>query len=222
MQALDKLNLDRVLWNSFQVELVVLGVTLVTSLMAGYAVSKIRFRGHRLVLLILLTTLMIPLEVRLIPLFLMFRNFGMVNNYWSFYLTAAGNGYLIFLVKSYMDTLPDSLREAARVDGAGEWFVFSRIFVPLSGNIIASVIILEFLATWNNLLWPLVVLATPAKYTIQVQLLNFRSMASGMGASPYPGLTMAGNIVSIVPVLVVFLFLQRYIIQSVALTGLKQ
>lgn len=221
-QALQKLNLARVLWNSFQVELGVLAVTLATSLMAGYAVSKIRFRGHQLVMIILLTTLMIPLEVRLIPLFLLFRSMGMVNNYWSFFLTAAGNGYLIFLVKSYMDTLPDSLREAARVDGAGEWFIFSRIFVPLAGNIVASVIILEFLATWNNLLWPLVILASPAKYTVQVQLLNFRSIASNIGASPYPALTMAGNIVSIVPVLVVFLFLQRYIIQSVALSGLKQ
>jgi multiple sugar transport system permease protein len=220
--ALKKMNLARVMANSFEVEAGVLAVTLVTSLMAGYAVSKIRFRGHRLVMLVLLTTLMIPLEVRLIPLFLLFRSMGMVNNYWSFFLTAAGNGYLIFLVKSYMDTLPDSLREAARVDGAGEWYVFTRIFVPLSGNIIASVIILEFLATWNNLLWPLVVLATPAKYTVQVQLLNFRSIASNIGASPYPALTMAGNIVSIVPVLIVFLFLQRYIIQSVALSGLKQ
>jgi multiple sugar transport system permease protein len=221
-QALEKMNLARVMANSFEVEAGVLAVTLVTSLMAGYAVSKIRFRGHRVVLLILLMTLMIPLEVRLIPLFLLFRSIGMVNNYWSFFLTAAGNGYLIFLVKSYMDTLPDSLREAARVDGAGEWYVFSRIFVPLSGNIIASLIILEFLATWNNLLWPLVILATPSRYTVQVQLLNFRSIASNMGATPYPALTMAGNIVSIVPVLVVFLFLQRYIIQSVALSGLKQ
>ncbi len=221
-QALQKMNLARVMANSFEVEVGVLAVTLVTSLMAGYAVSKIRFRGHRIVLLILLMTLMIPLEVRLIPLFLLFRSIGMVNNYWSFFLTAAGNGYLVFLVKSYMDTLPDSLREAARVDGAGEWYVFSRIFVPLSGNIIASLIILEFLATWNNLLWPLVILATPSKYTVQVQLLNFRSIASNIGASPYPALTMAGNIVSIVPVLVVFLFLQRYIIQSVALSGLKQ
>ena len=222
--AIEQMNLLRVYLNTILVIAGVLVVLLSAGLMAGYGLSKLRFKGHRIVLIILLSTLMLPLEVRILPLFMIFKTFHMIDTYWPFWLPAAGNAYLIFLMKQYMDSVPDSLREAGIIDGAGEWWVFLRIFVPLSGNVVVTVIILQFRSTWDSLLWPLIVLSKPSLFTIQIMLDTLKSQFASMSPStqPYPSMTMAGNVLSILPVLVIFLLLQRYIVQSVAMSGLKQ
>ncbi len=222
--AIKSLRLGRLYFNTFLVTVGVILVSLASALLSGYAISKLKFRGWKIVLIVCLATMMIPIESTLIPLFLFFKKLEMINSYWAFYLPAVSYAFGTFFVKQFMDTLPDSLREAAITDGAGEFRVFWNIYLPLCGTLIATLIILQFLANWNNLLWPLIVLNKPAKYTIQIGLAMFKSSVGEVGVSgnPYPAVTMAGTVLSIIPVLIVYLFLQKYIVQSIALTGIKQ
>lgn len=191
--------------------------------MSGYALSKIRFRGATLVLLLALATMMVPFEAILIPLFLLFRKWNMINTYWPFWLPAVCYPFGTFLSKQFMDTLPGSLREAAMIDGAGEYQIFVRIYLPLCQTLAATLAVLQFLASWNNLLWPLIVLNDSTKYTIQIVLSMFKSILGDWGnIIPWPAVLMAGTVMSVVPVLVVFLLLQRYIVRTIAFSGLKQ
>lgn len=194
---------------------VIIGLS--SSLLAGYALSKGRFRGKSVILMVVLATMMIPLQARLIPMFLMFNDFGLINTYWPLFLPKLLYGFGIILSKQYFDTLPESLREAAKIDGAGEFFIFGRIFIPLSGPMIASATVLLFKNSWNDFLWPLVVLISDKYQTIPIYLTKFsRSDATRMA-----GLTMALASASVLPVILLFLVFQKYIIQSTALSGIK-
>lgn len=221
--AIQSMNLLRVYTNTF---LVLLGVNLVgitSSFLAGYAISKIDFKGKRIVFLLFLSTLMLPMEVRVFPLYMILKSMGLINTFWCFWLPAAGNGYMIFLAKSSMDSIPDSLREAGLIDGAGDFWIFRKIFLPLSKNGVVTVIILLSMGAWNDLLYPMVVLTRQNRYTIQVMLSTFKSSISGASSgAAFPGMTMAGTVLSIIPMLIMYLFLQKYIIQSVAMSGIKQ
>jgi multiple sugar transport system permease protein len=194
-----------------------LGVGLVSSLMAGYAFSKGRFRGRSILLIAVLATMMIPFEVRLIPLFLMFNRVRLTNTYWPLILPHLLYGFGAILSKQYFDALPESLREAAKIDGAGEFFIFRRVFVPLAGPMIASAVVLLFMGSWNDFLWPLIVLTSQKLQTVPIYLSKF-SLEDGTRLA---GLSMALSSASIVPVIIVFLIFQRFIIQSVALSGIK-
>lgn len=193
------------------------GVGLVSSLMAGYAFSKGRFRGRSILLIAVLATMMIPFEVRLIPLFLMFNRVRLTNTYWPLILPHLLYGFGAILSKQYFDALPESLREAAKIDGAGEFFIFRRVFVPLAGPMIASAVVLLFMGSWNDFLWPLIVLTSQKLQTVPIYLSKF-SLEDGTRLA---GLSMALSSASIVPVIIVFLIFQRFIIQSVALSGIK-
>lgn len=194
-----------------------LGVGLVSSLMAGYAFSKGRFRGRSILLIAVLATMMIPFEVRLIPLFLIFNRLRLTNTYWPLILPHLLYGFGAILSKQYFDALPESLREAAKIDGAGEFFIFRRVFVPLAGPMIASAVVLLFMGSWNDFLWPLIVLTSQKLQTVPIYLSKF-SLEDGTRLA---GLSMALSSASIVPVIIVFLIFQRFIIQSVALSGIK-
>ncbi|WP_240414460.1 carbohydrate ABC transporter permease [Paenibacillus periandrae] len=188
-----------------------------SSLLAGYAFSKGQFRGKKLLFMIVLGTMMIPMETRLIPLFTMFNKFGLINTYVPLIAPAILYGFGILLSKQYFDQLPDSLREAAQIDGSSEKRTFFQIYLPLTGPITATLAILSFLDSWNAFLWPLVVINDHALRTIPLFLASF-SFENGTRLG---GLTMALATASIVPIVVVFLFLQKYIIRSIALSGLK-
>lgn len=194
---------------------VVVGTT--SALMAGYAFSKGTFPGKRVLLITVLATMMIPFEARLIPMFLMFSRIGLVNSYWPLVLPLLLYGFGVILAKQYFDNLPDSLREAAKIDGAGEFSVFRIIFVPLAGPMIATQVILLFMFSWNDFLWPLVVLTSYKLQTVPIYLSKF-TLEDGANLA---GLSMALSSASIVPVIIIFLFFQKYIIQSVALSGIK-
>ena len=192
-------------------------VGLASSLMAGYAFSKGKFRGRSILFLVVLATMMIPFEARLIPMFLMFNKVGMTNTYWPLILPHLLYGFGIILSKQYFDTLPESLREAAKIDGAGEFFIFRRVFVPLAGPMIASAVVLLFMGSWNDFLWPLIVLSSQNLQTVPIYLSKF-SLEDGTRLA---GLSMSLAAAAVVPVITVFLIFQRYIIQSVALSGIK-
>lgn len=224
-QAIDRLDIWRLYGNTLMVVAGVVIISVFSSVLTGYALEKIRFKGSKFVLMLCLATMMIPFEATLIPLFLLFKNLGMVNSYWAFYLPAFSYPFGVFLTKQFMQSIPDSLREAAIIDGASEIRIFFQVFVPLSGTIISTLVILQFLNQWNNLLWPLVILNDSREFTMQIGLALFKNILSvgdGGTAANYPGITMAGTVLSILPVLIIYLYLQKYIVQSVATAGMKQ
>ncbi|TXK20008.1 carbohydrate ABC transporter permease [Homoserinibacter sp. GY 40078] len=187
------------------------------SSMVGYALAKLQFRGKRLLFGMVLTTLMIPGVVTFVPLFVLTANLGLVNTYpgliLPFLITPVG----VFLMRQFMIGLPDDIIEAARIDGASEWRIFLRVILPLCGPAIATLTILTFLGSWNNFLWPLVVATSEEMYTLPVALALY---SISQNAAQY-GLMLAGAVVVVVPVLVVFVLLQRYFVQGIALTGIK-
>lgn len=187
------------------------------SVLAGYAFSKGQFKGKKVLFIIVLCTLMIPMEPRLIPLYKLFNSVNLLNTFWPLILPPLINGMLIFLCKQFFDQLPNTLREAAQMDGAGEFKVFFRVYFPLAGPIVATMVILAFIWSWNDFMWPLVVLNNQDLHTVPLYLASF-SLKNGTSLG---GLTMALATVSIIPIVVLYLFLQRYIIQSIALSGVK-
>ncbi|MBP1917080.1 carbohydrate ABC transporter permease [Lederbergia galactosidilytica] len=194
---------------------VFLGVA--SSLLAGYAFSKGKFKGKKILFILVLCTLMIPIEPRLIPLYTLFNKVGLLNTFWPLILPTLINGMLIFLCKQFFDQLPDTLREAAQMDGGGEFKIFFRVYLPLAGPIAATMVILAFIWSWNDFMWPLVVLNNQDLHTVPLYLASF-SLENGTSLG---GLTMALATVSILPIVVLYLFLQRYVIQSIALSGVK-
>lgn len=186
------------------------------SLLAGYAFSKGDFKFKRLLFILVLCTLMIPMEPRLIPLYTLFNSFNLLNTFWPLILPTVINGLLIFLCKQFFDQLPTTLREAAQIDGgASEFRIFFKVYLPLAGPIAATMVILSFIWSWNDFMWPLVVLNNQELHTVPLYLASF-SLENGTSLG---GLTMALATVSILPIVVLYLFLQRYIIQSIALSG---
>lgn len=209
----------RYILNTFVVVAGMILVSGLSALLSGYALSKIRFKGRNFVLLMSLSVLMIPFEVTMIPQYLLFNQMKLLNTYFAFWLPGISYVFGTFFAKQYMDTIPDTLREAAMIDGANELSIFLRIYLPLCGPIIATLTVLLFLSGWNDLLWPLLVLSDPKKYTIQIGVAMF---TYNQGLNQMPAIRMASALVSIIPVLIVYLFLQRYIVESIALTGIKQ
>lgn len=185
--------------------------------MVGYALAKLQFRGKRLLFALVLSTLMVPGVVTFVPLFVLTANLGLVNSYPGLILPFLITPLGVFLMRQFMLGLPDELIEAARIDGASEWRIFLRVIMPLCGPAIATLTILTFLASWNNFLWPLVVATTEDMYTLPVALALY---SVGQNAARY-GLMMAGAVVVVVPVLVVFVLLQRHFVQGISLTGIK-
>ena len=203
--------------NSMIISIGVIFVSLMSALLSGYAISKLKFKGATIVLVLALSTMMIPFEMTMIPQYLLFSKIGLLDSYWAFYLPALNYAFGTFLAKSFIDQIPSSLREAAIIDGAGELKVFFKIFVPLCIPIIATMVILQFLAVWNDLLWPLLALKTPDKYTIQLGLAMFTYNKD----QALPSIVLAATTVSLIPVITLYIFLQRYILESIALSGVK-
>ncbi|OON99330.1 MAG: sugar ABC transporter permease [Epulopiscium sp. Nele67-Bin004] len=203
--------------NSFIVAIGSVIINLFAVLLAGFAFSKGKFTGKKLMLGIILSTMMIPFETRLIPMYMMFTNLGLKNNFLALILPNVVDGFGILLVKGFFDTVPDSLMEAAQLDGCNKWQIFSKIFVHFTGPISATLVILKFMSSWNSLLWPLVILTDESKHTVPIFISSF----STENGSRLAGSTMAAAFLGIIPVVVLFLCLQKHIIQSIATTGLK-
>ncbi|MDR8411989.1 carbohydrate ABC transporter permease [Nonomuraea sp. 3-1Str] len=194
----------------------VLGTLLFCS-MVGYALAKLDFAGKRVVFVLVLTTLMVPGVVTFVPLFVVVSKLGMVSTYPALILPFLAGPMGVFLMRQFISEIPDSLIEAARIDGAGEVRIFARVILPLCGPALATLAILTFLGSWNNFLWPLVVAQTEDMYTLPVALSLY---SVGQNATNY-GVLLAGSVLVITPVLLLFVALQRYFIQGIAATGIK-
>jgi len=211
-----RLDLGRNLLNSAFVSLVVTFASLFINSLAGYAFAKLRFRGRDRLFRMLSMGLVLPVQVAMLPLFLLLKNLGLINTYWGVIIPGLASIFGIFLVRQYALSIPDEMLDAARVDGASEFRIFWSIVVPGIMPILATLSIWTFLATWNDFMWPLIVLADASHYTLPVALANL----SGEHVQDTE-LMMAGSVLTVIPVMLVFLFLQRYYIQGVMAGSVK-
>jgi multiple sugar transport system permease protein len=185
--------------------------------MLGYALAKLRFPGKRTIFALVLGTLMVPGVVLFVPLFVLVSNLGMANSYPGLIFPFLAGPFGVFLMRQFILGLPDELIQAARVDGASEFRIFRSIILPLCKPVLATLGILTFLTSWNQFLWPLVVAQSEDKYTLPVALAIY---SIGEKRADY-GLLMAGSVIVVIPVLLVFLALQRHFVRGIAMTGIK-
>lgn len=203
--------------NSFIVSGFTVAANVLFSSMAGYALAKLPFKGRRLVFAAVLMAMMVPYVALFVPQFFVIVQLGLVNTLTAMVLPIAVMPIAVFIMRQFADSIPDDLLEAARLDGAGEFRIFFGIFLPLLGPAVATVAIITFLNSWNYFLWPLIVAQSQETYTLPVGL----SIASQAANSTDYGLLLAGAVVVLLPVLLLFLFLQKYFVRGIAVTGLK-
>ncbi|MGI1690681.1 carbohydrate ABC transporter permease [Thermoanaerobacter uzonensis] len=198
--------------------------------LAGYAFAKLNFKGKKTLFVTLLSSMMIPGIVTMIPSFLVLKHFplvggnnilgqggnGFINTYWAILLPGAAGAFAVFFMRQFFLTLPDELADAARIDGCSEFEIFLRIYFPLTKPALATLGIMTFQAGWNSFLWPLIVLNSQEMMTIQVGLAAF---TYNYGANYGP--LMAGTVIATLPMLVVFMYAQKYFIQGIAFSGIK-
>jgi multiple sugar transport system permease protein len=213
----DRLNFPRYFFNSAVVAGIVTAGVLIISSMAGYAFAKLEFPGKRVLFVLVLSTLMIPIFVTFMPLFVLVTNLGLANTHAALILPWLANALGVFLMRQYIIGLPDELLEAARIDGAGEYTIFFRVVLPLCGPALATLAVLTFVAQWNSFLWPLVVASTEDMFTLPVAVALF---ATGQQETNL-ALQLAGATVVVLPMIILFFAMQRYVIQGVARTGIK-
>jgi multiple sugar transport system permease protein len=212
-----KLDFPRYFLNSTLVAAAVTAGNVVFGSMLGYALAKLEFAGKRVMFGLVLVTLMIPGVVTFVPLFVLTTNIGLTDTLPGMILPFLAGPFGVFLMRQFISGLPDELIQAARVDGAGELRIFTSVVLPMCGPAVATLGILTFLTSWNNFLWPLVVAQDEDRYTLPVALALY---SVGQNATKY-GLLLAGAVVVVIPVIAVFLFLQRHIMQGIAMTGIK-
>jgi multiple sugar transport system permease protein len=211
-----RLELGRYLVNSSIVALSGTALALIINAMAGYAFAKLQFRGRDRLFRILLGALVIPAQVGMLPLFLLLKKMGLVNTYVGAIVPVMASVFGIFMIRQYALSIPDDLLDAARIDGAGELRIFSTIVLPVIAPILATFAIFTFINTWNDFMWPLIILSDESRYTLPVALANL----SGEHVQDTE-LMMAGSVVTVLPVMLAFLFLQRYYIAGVMQGSVK-
>jgi ABC-type glycerol-3-phosphate transport system permease component len=205
-------------WNSLFIATVYTGAALLLCALGGYAFAKFRFPGRRLLFALMLATLTIPFAVVMIPLFILMRNvFDWIDTPWPLIVPTAANAFGIYFMRQYLQSLPDEMLDAARVDGASELAIFLRIVLPTSIPGLASLGIIFFMARWNDFLWPLAVLRSDEVRTVPLMLI---ALQGPPGRTAYDVL-MAGSVVSVVPMLLLFLLLQRYLVAGVTSGAVK-
>ncbi len=202
--------------NSLFVSVVSTIIAVVINTMAGYALAKYEFPGRKITFTIMLATLMIPLQVIMIPIFLQLKRFGLLNNLWGIIIPPAATPTGVFLAKQYMTSLPDSLIEAARIDGGSEHFIFRKIIIPMAKPIVATIAIFSFMWRWNDYLWPLIVISKNKLQTIQQALAGFVGQLQINWSN-----LLAMTTISIIPVIAVFLAFQNFFMQGVTAGAVK-
>jgi multiple sugar transport system permease protein len=203
-------------FNSFYIACFVTCFNLFFSSLAGYTLAKKIFPGRRAIFWMIICTMMIPGQVTLVPVFIMMTKFGLLDTHAALILPQIVSVFSIFLMKQYIQTLPSELEDAARIDGCSEFSVFWRIILPLCRPVLAVLGIFVFVANWNNFLWPLIMLNSPAKFTIQVGLATLQEQFT----TDY-GILMAGAAFAAVPMIIVFLSFQKHFIKGLTIGGVK-
>ena len=216
IEGVESFNFLRYLTNSVIVTIFATMLTLLVNSMAAFALSKYKFRGRQAIFLIMISTLMVPLSVVLVPVFLVITKVGWNNNLLGIIVPGAATPTGMFLLRQYMLTIPDELLSAARIDGASEWRIYSQIILPLAKPALAVLTIFSVMWRWNDFLWPLIVLSRNEMFTLQVGLNSFQGELNVQWH-----LILAMTVLTLLPITVVFAFLQKNITTGIATTGMK-
>jgi len=211
-----RFNFGKYLWNSVVVTVLATLLTLLINSMAAFALSKYKFKGRQTIFLTMISTLMVPLSVVLVPIFLVVTRVGWNNNLFGIIVPVAATPTGVFLLRQYMLTIPSELMDSARIDGASEWRIYSQIILPLAKPALAVLTIFSVMWRWNDFLWPLIVISRSELFTLQVGLASFQGELNIQW-----NLILAMTVLTLLPITIVFAFLQRYITTGIATTGLK-
>jgi multiple sugar transport system permease protein len=211
-----RLEIVRYIMNSALIAGAVTLISLVVNSMAGYAFAKLSFPGRERVFRGLVATLVVPGQVTMLPLFMLLKYLGLINSFWGVIVPGMASVFGIFLFRQYALSIPDSLLDAARIDGAGEWRIYRSIVLPLCKPILLTLAVFTFMGTWNDFMWPLVVLTDRRLHTLPVALANL----SGEHVQDTE-LMMAGALLTVLPVIVLYALLQRYYIEGIMVGSIK-
>ncbi len=202
--------------NSAGLALTVAALNVFLCSLGGYAFARLKFPGREVLFFVVLATLMVPDQLRLVPVYRIYSDHGLLDHYHGYVLIKLAAAAQLFLMRQYFLTIPKDLEEAAKLDGAGYFKTFWKVMLPLAGPAIAAVAILEFEGTWNDFFWPLVIFRSPSHYTLPVGIFSFVSEHRTL----WPQLT-AGSVIAIAPVAAIYIFFQRYFVAGVASAGVK-
>ena len=212
-----EVNFFRCIINSLVVSTLATIANLFINSMAGFAFAKYKFKGREKMFTFLLATMMVPAQVAMIPVFLLLKSLGLLNSYLGLIIPGSSSVFAIFLMRQFMMSIPNDYIESARIDGCNEWQIYLKLILPLSKPVIATLTIFNFMGCWNDFLWPLIVMFDENMYTLPVAL---ASLSGGAHEADY-GILMAGAMVVVVPIVIVFLLMQRHYIKGISMTGLK-
>ena len=215
-RVLEELTLGRGFINSIIVSGLATASVLLTSTAAGFMFAKLKFRGRETLFFVVLASIMLPPQIVLIPLYILMNKFGLINSYMGLIFPFLMYPFGIFLMRQFMMGIPNDLIEAAKIDGASDFAIYFRIIIPLVRQSIAVLAILIFLWTWDEFLWPLVMVNQNEMKTLPLHLAHF-TMAEGQ----FPGESMAASTLVVVPILIVYAFFQRHFIRGLSMTGMK-
>lgn len=211
-----RLNISTYFFNSLFLAIIITFISLFFNSMAGYAFAKYRFKGKNKLFNILLSSMVIPAQVTMLPLFLMLKQLGLINTYFAIIIPGLANIFGIFLIRQYALSIPDSLIEAAKIDGASDFLIYRKVILPLCIPILTTLAIFTFMTTWNDFLWPLIALTDDSMYTLPVALAGLMQEYT-----KDPELMMAGSVITVLPVIIVFLVLQKYYIKGIMMGSVK-
>ncbi|MFQ9656315.1 MAG: carbohydrate ABC transporter permease [Enterococcus sp.] len=217
LDSLQAMPFGRAYWNSFYITIIVVICQLFTGSMAAYAFAKLRFKGSEALFLLFLATMMIPKQVTMIPLYLIMDKLDWLNTHLPLIIPGAlFNAFAVFLLRQFIRGIPKELEEAAVMDGASIPRIYWSVILPLIKPALAAMTIFIFMGTYNNFMDALIYLSTPEKFTVPLLLNNFK----GLYVTNWSYM-MAGATISVIPIILVYLFAQRYIIEGITLTGIK-
>ncbi len=205
------------IWNSFYIASSRTALSVFLCALGGYAFAKFRFPGRNVLFMSMIGSMTIPFAVLLVPLFIIMRNYGWIDTAWPLIIPFAANAFGIFFMRQYMLSVSDDMLDAARIDGASELGIFTRVVLPTTLPGLASLGIIFFMQSWNDFLWPLAVLRSRDMQTVPLMI---NSLQGAPGRTAYD-VIMAGSVVSLIPMLVIFLFLQRYLVAGITAGSVK-
>jgi ABC-type glycerol-3-phosphate transport system permease component len=216
--APDKMNFYPALANTVVITVLSVVGQILSCSLVGFGFARFRFRGRTVLFILMLSTMMLPAQVTMVPVFVLFRSLGLIDTFWPLILPAwFASPFFVFMFRQFFAQIPEELMEAARVDGANNWTIYWRLMLPLCTPVIAIVAIYTFLSTWNDFMGPLIYLNSPEKRTLSLALNTFNNQYGFSDAH----LMMAASVVCMLPCIVLFFAAQKYFVESVASTGLK-
>ena len=216
LQITQRLGFLRGFFNTTLVAVIVTSATLVTSALAGYVFAKYRFWGRERLFTLLLSTMMVPFAVVLVPLYVTVANLALADKLAGIIITSLCSTFGIFLMRQFMESIPNDLIDAGRIDGAGEWWIFTRVVLPLAKSPLSALAVFTFLGNWDSFLWPLVVLTSPENRTLPLVLAGLRSLYW----SRYE-MYAAGSMLTVLPVMLLYAFASKQFVKGIAMTGIK-